>query len=60
MPIFNQDHQDWLDAIESKGVNLTVWEEEFIESIATKISAGRSLTENQADVLERIYSQRVP
>ena len=61
-PIFNQEHQDrgWLEAIEAEGVNLTAWEETFIAKIATKIRAGRPLSEKKSEILEGIYMQRVP
>lgn len=64
MPIFNQEHQGqdrgWLEAIEAEGVNLTAWEETFIAKIATKIRAGRPLSEKKSEILEGIYMQRVP
>ena len=49
-----------LDAIEREGVNLTSWEESFIASLRVQIDAGRSLTEKQAQQLERIYAERTP
>ena len=53
----------WLEAIEIDGVNLTAWEEEFIESIQDKIAKygdDTNLSDRQIEVIERIYSQRVP
>jgi hypothetical protein len=50
----------WLDAIISRGVNLTTWEEEFVESVERQRELGRMLSEKQAEILERIYSERTP
>lgn len=53
-------HQQWLEDVERLGVNLTVWEEDFIESIGPRLKGGTPLSEKQAEILERIYTQRVP
>lgn len=53
-------HLRWLTEIQQSGVNLTVKEEDFIESIDERLSTGRSLTESQAEWLEDIYSKRTP
>ncbi len=52
--------REWCDRILSDGVNLTAWEGDFAESIDSQLSLGRSLSERQAEILERIYSERVP
>lgn len=57
----NKKHLDWLEAIESDGVNLTTWEEEFVASIRDRFDRGwTTLTEKQAEILERIYAQKTP
>jgi hypothetical protein len=53
-------HQEWLDHIKDEGVNLTVAEEDFIESIDERLTGGRRLTDKQAAWLEDIYTKRVP
>lgn len=52
--------QKWLDAINDHGTNLTVWEEEFIESISQYFKRHGKLTESQAEIVERIYAQKTP
>jgi hypothetical protein len=52
--------REWMDAIKQRGVNLTTWEEDFIESIDLQIEGGRVPSEKQAAIIERIYTDRVP
>ena len=52
--------EDWLDAIESDGVNLSPWEEDFIASIRSQVDRGRDLSEKQLEIVERIYTERTP
>jgi hypothetical protein len=54
------DWDRWLAEIARSGVNLTVWEGEFVESMQARREADRDLTERQADVLERIYAEKTP
>jgi len=53
-------HDGWLDAVEADGINLTPWEEEFVASLREQRERDRSLSERQAEILERIYAQRTP
>jgi hypothetical protein len=51
----------WLERIESEGRNLSTWEEEFVASIRERFDRGWStLTERQAEILERIYAEKTP
>ena len=52
--------EDWLDKIESDGVNLSPWEEDFIASIREQVGRGRELSEKQIEIVERIYTERTP
>lgn len=52
--------EEWLDAINQRGVNLTSWEEEFIESVTMQVAKGRPITDKQFAIIERIYTKRVP
>lgn len=55
--------EDWdvaLEAIERTGVNLTPWEETFIESLRMQFDSGRDFTEKQVEMLERIYAEKTP
>lgn len=51
-------HLDWLATLEEEGVNLTAWEQDFIESIVERLGRGQALSENQAERLEEIYAKR--
>jgi hypothetical protein len=54
---------DWVDAIISRGVNLTSWETDFIEDMQAKIEqwGPRAMfTPAQAEIIERVYADRVP
>lgn len=53
----------WIDAIVRHGVNLTVWEEGFIEDQQNRVEMYGDRTAfsiSQAEHIERIYSDRVP
>jgi len=52
--------QDWLDRCLNEGRNLTQWEQDFIVSIADRLNRVGSLSEKQREILERIYTERVP
>lgn len=54
---------EWLEDIRLLGVNLTVWEEDFIESVESQRERwGRAWepSEKVAAIIERIYTDRVP
>lgn len=51
---------EWLERIQTDGINLTAWEEEFIESVGDQVAAGRTLSRGQGEIIERIYTARVP
>lgn len=59
-----QELKDWqkkmYEAVRDDGVNLTQWEQEFIESISGRIDSGWLLSEETERVLDRIYTERVP
>lgn len=62
-PVNNNQCIEWVDTILKSGVNLTTWEQEFIESMETKIEmyGDRTIfTPNMATQIERIYTERVP
>lgn len=58
MPFGPADQEIALETIERMGVNLTPWEEDFIESLRAHLNAGKKLSERQVDILERIYAKR--
>lgn len=51
----------WVETIETEGINLTKWEEDFVQSIRERFDQGRfHLSERQAEILERIYAEKTP
>ena len=55
-----REWDEWLTAIQADGINLTAWEESFVEDMAVRREADRTLSEKQSEILERIYAQRTP
>jgi len=49
-----------IQCIQDHGLNLTEWEEEFIRSIILQHKAGRTLSEKQEAIVERIYNAKTP
>lgn len=52
-------YQSWISTIRdeaSDGLNL--WETNFIDSIEGRLAFGGSLSEKQATILERIYTEK--
>lgn len=41
-------------------MNLTPWEESFMEDMIAQAARGREFTEKQAEIIERIYADRTP
>jgi len=53
-------HQSWIDAcINESTKRLTKWEEDFLESISDQLTNTGSLSDRQAEILERIYTEKV-
>lgn len=58
-PLHIDIYKDWVKAIEEEASDeLTSWEIDFVESIKGKLEKGYKLSEKQAEVLERIYSEK--
>lgn len=55
-------YKSWIDAIKTDGINLSKWEEDFVDSLEEQIESrkGREepLSEKQAEILERIYAEK--
>jgi len=49
---------DLVEELNEIGFGLTEWEVDFIESINTVVDNGRSLTERQREVAERILEEK--
>jgi hypothetical protein len=54
-------YSNMLDEIENQSstLNLSTWEDDFIDSLRQQIDSGRSLTERQKDKLRDIYEDKV-
>ena len=57
-----EKYRHWLDFIKQNGVNLSDWEKEFIQSIDHQLNTLSKpyLSHKQAEILERIYTERTP
>ena len=47
-----------LDALETPSKELTKWESDFVESVSGQFERCGSLSERQAEILERIYAEK--
>jgi uncharacterized protein YgfB (UPF0149 family) len=55
-PLPNEVYQSWIDTIQEEASDkLNDWENSFIAQIGMKIFNGYTLTQAQAEVLERLY-----
>ena len=52
--------EQWISAVNEGGRRLTTWELQFMESITAQFDDGDSLSEKQEEILERIYTEKVP
>lgn len=50
--------EDWINHVNERGVNLTKWEKDFMESITEQFANRRSLSDKQEEILERIYAEK--
>ncbi len=50
--------EDWIYRINTEGVNLTKWELDFMESITDQFLRKNWISDNQEEILERIYSEK--
>jgi len=52
-------YHSWIDAcINEHKKRLSKWEEEFLESISDQLDRSGTLSERQAEILERIYAEK--
>ena len=51
---------EWIDRVNTEGVNLSAWERSFMESITDQFERSGRLSEKQAEILERIYAEKTP
>lgn len=51
------EHAQMIEDCEARESRLSDWERQFIDSIGEQISAGRSLSPKQAEILDRIWDK---
>ena len=52
-------YKAWIDTIfDESSDSLTDWETNFVESINNQLDNNKQLTERQAEILERIYTEK--
>ena len=52
--------EQWIAVVNDEGRKLTDWEVQFMESITEQFDNSGSLSEKQEEILERIYTEKVP
>lgn len=52
--------KDWIEQVNDNGVNLSKWEKDFMESITEQWDNRQFLSDKQEEILERIYTDKVP
>ena len=52
--------KDWTERCMSSGRNLTKWEQDFVESLDDQLRTSGSLSLRQEEILESIYTAKVP
>lgn len=53
----NDEHETMVADCEARESRLSEWESEFIQSLRERIDAGRSLTDKQAETLDRVWTR---
>ena len=48
----------WIELVNTEGLGLTEWELGFMENITDQFEHGGNLSENQEEILERIYAHK--
>jgi len=52
--------RDWIIKVNDEGVNLSDWERQFMESITDQFDRKLWISDRQEEILERIYTEKVP
>ena len=50
--------EKWLSAINEDGKGVTIWEQEFCDSLDSQLTDFGRISEKQEQILERIYAER--
>lgn len=61
-PKFDKEvHVGWVETILNEGINLTEWEQNFVNDLHERFEHNMRLTSRKQEViLERIYADRTP
>ncbi len=54
------DYKAWALACVTDGINLTEWEKSFVIDMVGLLDLRGQISEKQAQILERIYSEKTP
>lgn len=58
-PQGNEVYRSWVNAIINEAQDkLSEWETNFVNSIENQLDMGRTLSQRQAEILERIYADK--
>lgn len=52
--------EHWIKSINEDGINLSKWEEDFMESITEQFERSKRVSDKQEEIIERIYTDKVP
>jgi hypothetical protein len=52
--------REWFEKLHDERVNMTAWEDEFVESVEIQFEMRGTLTDRQVEFLEDIYTRRTP
>lgn len=50
----------WIETVNDEGVNLTKWEQDFMDSITEQFEERNWISHKQEEILERIYAEKTP
>lgn len=51
-------YESWISTLNESEDELTKWEEDFCDSLTERLERKVNLTERQAEILERIYTEK--
>lgn len=50
--------EEWITHVNEHGLNLTKWEEDFMDSITEQFTNWNKISDKQEEILERIYTEK--
>jgi len=52
--------KNWIDTINEEAINLSKWEQDFMESVTEQFERKGSVSDKQEEIIERIYADKTP